>query len=89
MLTFSANDQLHILLANAKQILNVITAAYPASLFEGESSQDCQNPSSDIERLGCDWKLISVQLKARSHKKPAHSDSLLEDLINVSQQSVM
>ncbi|OBT48294.1 hypothetical protein VE00_01172 [Pseudogymnoascus sp. WSF 3629] len=83
----SANDQLHILLANAKQILNVITAAYPASLFEGESSQDCQNPSSDIERLGCDWKLISVQLKARSHKKPAHSDSLLEDLIKWSRHA--
>lgn len=84
MLTSSANDQLYILLANAKQILNVITAAYPASLFEGDSSQDCQNTSSDIERLGCDWKLISAQLEARSHKKSGHSDSLLEDLIKVS-----
>ncbi|KFY35987.1 hypothetical protein V494_05418 [Pseudogymnoascus sp. VKM F-4513 (FW-928)] len=82
----SANDQLHILLANAKQILHVVTAAFPASLFEGESSQGCQNPSSDVEKLGCDWKLINAQLEARS-KKSGNSDSLPEDLINWSRNA--
>ncbi|KFY48013.1 hypothetical protein V495_01682 [Pseudogymnoascus sp. VKM F-4514 (FW-929)] len=82
----SADDQLHILLSNAKQILNVVTAAFSVSLFEGEGPQDCQNPSSDIERLGCDWKLITAQL-AQSRKKPGHNDPLLGDLIKWSKQA--
>lgn len=82
MLTFLADDQLHILLSNAKQILNVVTAAFSVSLFEGDGPQDCQNPSSDIERLGCDWKLITAQL-GQSRKKPGHNDPLLGDLIKV------
>ncbi|KAL5351814.1 major facilitator superfamily transporter protein [Pseudogymnoascus australis] len=76
----SIDDQFHMLVSNAKQILNVVTAAYPASLFGEDSPQDCQNPSSDIERLGCDWKLITAQLENRGEIKPSHTDPLFYDI---------
>lgn len=77
-----------MLVSNAKQILNVVTAAYPASLFGEDSPQDCQNPSSDIERLGCDWKLITAQLENRGEIKPSHTDPLFYDIFTVSQPTI-
>lgn len=85
----TANDKLHLLLGNAKQIFNIVTATFAASLFENAGSQDCSNPSSDVERLGCDWRAITVQLDTRSHAKSEDHKSLLQALSKVGQFSIL
>jgi ethanolaminephosphotransferase len=85
----TANDKLHLLLGNAKQIFNIVTATFEASLFNNAGSQDCSNPSSDVERLGCDWRAITVQLDTRSHAKSEDHKSLLQALSKVGQFSIV
>ncbi|KAK0100980.1 major facilitator super transporter protein, partial [Cadophora gregata f. sp. sojae] len=55
------NDRVQILLRNARQILGVVTAAFP--LFEAASSvTDCKEPSSNIDALACQWKFVTERL---------------------------
>lgn len=46
------------MLRNAKQIMGVVTAAFPS--FEVvDSTKDCKDMSSNIDELACQWKLIT------------------------------
>ncbi|CZT05818.1 probable GPI ethanolamine phosphate transferase 3 [Rhynchosporium agropyri] len=51
------SDQVQILSRNARQILGVVTAAFPP--FKGAShSNNCKDLSEDIDQLACQWKII-------------------------------
>ncbi|KAF4634614.1 hypothetical protein G7Y89_g3507 [Cudoniella acicularis] len=52
------NDKIQILLRNAKQILKVVTAAFPS--FEGDGlSTYCDELQADVDELACKWRSIS------------------------------
>ncbi|OAQ95849.1 hypothetical protein LLEC1_00272 [Akanthomyces lecanii] len=56
----SPKDKVQILLRNARQILNIITAAFGPELFDMSSSTDpCQLERTDINELACDWRFIT------------------------------
>lgn len=56
----SPRDKIQILLRNARQILNIVTAAFGPELFDPQSSTDpCALDSSDINELACEWRVIS------------------------------
>ncbi|KAK1750710.1 GPI ethanolamine phosphate transferase 2 [Echria macrotheca] len=53
-------DQAQLLLRNAYQILDIITAASGADIFEKESSKEnCVDPNDDYKELACEWKMIA------------------------------
>ncbi|KAH9221149.1 GPI ethanolamine phosphate transferase-like protein 2 [Leptodontidium sp. 2 PMI_412] len=52
------SDQVQILLRNARQILGVVTAAFPS--FEAATpATDCRDLSSNIDQLSCQWKIVT------------------------------
>ncbi|KAJ5033462.1 uncharacterized protein L3040_008577 [Drepanopeziza brunnea f. sp. 'multigermtubi'] len=51
-------DRVQILLRNAKQILGVVTAAFPSFEYV-EPSKDCKEMSSNIDELACQWKILT------------------------------
>lgn len=54
---------MQILLRNARQILSVVTATFPS--FEGDGlSENCQESSSSVEDLACQWRRIIRGLDA-------------------------
>ncbi|OAA71885.1 Alkaline-phosphatase-like, core domain protein [Akanthomyces lecanii RCEF 1005] len=56
----SPKDKVQILLRNARQILNIVTAAFGPELFDVDSSTDpCQLERTDINELACDWRFIT------------------------------
>ena len=55
------HDKIQILCRNAKQILNVVAATFPSFESDGPSEK-CDELGSDVERLACDWKIISRTL---------------------------
>jgi ethanolaminephosphotransferase len=57
----SEKDGIQILWRNARQILNVVTAAFP-SFENGGSSTNCSDLGDDVERLACEWRIISASL---------------------------
>jgi ethanolaminephosphotransferase len=72
------------LLRNARQILNIVTATFSASIFEDHGdSLGCSSVDSDIERLGCDWRVISRQLKRLQQDAQFDAEPLLLALSKV------
>lgn len=61
ILTFAENDKVQILLRNAKQILNVVTATFPSFEAEGPSS-GCNQLQTSVEELACEWRSIVLTL---------------------------
>lgn len=59
---YLGNDRIQILLQNARQILNVVTATFPS--FEGgDNSKNCHQLSEDVDKLSCEWKALTQDLK--------------------------
>ncbi|KAK3333890.1 alkaline-phosphatase-like protein [Cercophora scortea] len=53
------NDQVQLLMRNAHQILDVITAAIGSDLFETNLSEDdCTSPETEYRELACEWQGI-------------------------------
>ncbi|KAG0648280.1 Glycosylphosphatidylinositol-anchor biosynthesis 7 [Hyphodiscus hymeniophilus] len=51
------NDRIQILLRNARQVLSIVTATFPS--FETEGPLDkCDEASSSIEELACQWRWL-------------------------------
>lgn len=56
----SPKDKVQILFRNARQILNIVTAAFGPELFNADSLIDpCQLERTDINELACDWRFIT------------------------------
>ncbi|KAG4419772.1 hypothetical protein IFR04_007082 [Cadophora malorum] len=55
------SDRVQILLRNARQILGVITAAFP-SFQVASLLNDCKDLSSNVDQLACQWRIISESL---------------------------
>ncbi|KAI1102668.1 alkaline phosphatase-like protein [Jackrogersella minutella] len=74
------HDKLQILVRNARQILEIITATYSGSLSTGRQySLDCTRPSSVGEELACEWQSLS-----RSAEKAPVADADDEWIRNAS-----
>lgn len=65
----SSKDKVQILVRNAHQILDIITAAFGAELFQPQSSTDpCTLEQTGVNELACDWRKISQRASAVSLK---------------------
>ncbi|KAH6893565.1 alkaline-phosphatase-like protein [Thelonectria olida] len=59
------NDKIQILVRNARQILNIVTAAFGDELFDLEGSTDpCALELSEVNDLACQWRRIGTQARA-------------------------
>ncbi|KAF5024635.1 hypothetical protein F66182_3399 [Fusarium sp. NRRL 66182] len=57
-----ASDQTQILVRNARQILNIVTAVFGSGLFDAQSGPDpCTLEQTDINRLACQWQKINKE----------------------------
>ncbi|OAA59355.1 Alkaline-phosphatase-like, core domain protein [Cordyceps fumosorosea ARSEF 2679] len=58
-------DKIQILVRNARQILNTVTAAFGPELFDVASTEDpCQLEPTDINELACDWRWITQRAQS-------------------------
>jgi ethanolaminephosphotransferase len=56
----TTSDQIQILVRNARQILNIVTAAFGSELFDSESSIDpCALEQTEINELACQWRKLN------------------------------
>ncbi|TEA19338.1 GPI ethanolamine phosphate transferase 2 [Colletotrichum sidae] len=62
------NDQIQLLIRNARQILNIVTATFGPDMFDLTSSAAarsfCADPRDDAQKLACHWRRINDGLKA-------------------------
>ncbi|KAL9473876.1 hypothetical protein ACSS6W_008256 [Trichoderma asperelloides] len=65
----SSSDKVQILIRNARQILNIVTAAFGGELFDTQSSVDpCVSKStSDISELACEWRKINLEASSQAN----------------------
>ncbi|PNY29776.1 GPI ethanolamine phosphate transferase 2 [Tolypocladium capitatum] len=57
-----SSDKIQILIRNARQILNIVTAAFGGELFDVRSNVDpCTLEATDISELACEWRKINQQ----------------------------
>lgn len=61
LLTSQEHDKLQILVRNARQILDIVTATYSGS--SGGKQLDCLHPGSSAEELACEWQQINKMNK--------------------------
>lgn len=55
-------DKIQILIRNARQILQIIIAAFGADLFDLQSKTDpCTLESTEIHDLACDWQKLNLR----------------------------
>lgn len=67
--SYLGSDRLHLLLENAKQILNILGATYPNQRFDAQDSSDlCDGAlDTDITQLECRWQnLLHLTARAKS-----------------------
>lgn len=57
MLTEAVTDSEQILLRNARQILNIVTATFPTFEASGPTS-NCETATSRIDKISCKWRSI-------------------------------
>ncbi|KAK1691172.1 GPI ethanolamine phosphate transferase [Colletotrichum godetiae] len=60
------NDQIQLLVRNARQILNIVTATFGSEMFDLGSTSDqktCSNPRDDAQELACEWHRVNDALK--------------------------
>ncbi|KAF6843302.1 gpi ethanolamine phosphate transferase 2 [Colletotrichum musicola] len=61
------NDQIQLLIRNARQILNIVTTTFGPSMFERQSSsaqRTCSNHQDDAQQLACQWHRVIGGLEA-------------------------
>ncbi|KAK0629855.1 hypothetical protein B0T17DRAFT_526763 [Bombardia bombarda] len=57
---WSNNDQFQLLMRNAQQMLDIITAAFGSQVLPGDSpASSCDDPQTEYEELACEWQNIS------------------------------
>jgi ethanolaminephosphotransferase len=60
-----ASDQIQVLLRNAMQILDIVTASFGHDLFDANGRSDpCAFEKTDINELACEWRKISQRANA-------------------------
>ncbi|KAF4783318.1 GPI ethanolamine phosphate transferase [Colletotrichum scovillei] len=60
------NDQIQLLVRNARQILNIVTVTFGFEMFDLGSTFDqktCSNPRDDAQELACEWHRVNDALK--------------------------
>lgn len=58
-------DRVQLLMRNAEQILNIITASFGKERFAAAAQvEDCRTLTDNIDELACDWQAIANQAKA-------------------------
>lgn len=74
----SSSDKVQILIRNARQILNIVTAAFGGELFDTQSSVDpCISKSaSDISELACEWRKINLEASSQASAKEVDKEWL-------------
>ncbi|EGR48836.1 uncharacterized protein TRIREDRAFT_61486 [Trichoderma reesei QM6a] len=64
----SSSDKVQILIRNARQILNVVTAAFGGELFDAQATVDpCASRATDVEELACEWRRISLEAASQAN----------------------
>ncbi|KAG9252784.1 alkaline-phosphatase-like protein [Emericellopsis atlantica] len=59
---FSSEDQVQILMRNARQILQIVTATFGAELFDPRSTIDpCALEGTTVNALACEWRRLDAQ----------------------------
>lgn len=62
----AGNDQIQLLVRNARQILNIVTVTFGFEMFDLGSTFDqktCSNPRDDAQELACEWHRVNDALK--------------------------
>lgn len=63
----SSSDKVQILIRNARQILNVVTAAFGSELFDAHAAVDpCASKATDVDELACEWRRISLEASSQA-----------------------
>lgn len=58
----SSSDKVQILIRNARQILNIVTAAFGPEMFDAQSNVDpCILDPTEVNELACEWRKIDQQ----------------------------
>jgi ethanolaminephosphotransferase len=75
----SSSDKVQILIRNARQILNIVTAAFGSELFDAQSSVDpCTfNSATDVSELACEWRKINSEASQQADAKEVDTEWLL------------
>lgn len=61
----TASDKVQILIRNARQILQIVTAAFGPELFVADGMADpCTLGATDVNELACEWRRINQQAKS-------------------------
>lgn len=72
-------DKKQILMRNARQILEVVTATFGFEDFESttEKSKQCDQPQSDVEELACAWReIVATDGSSSETLDPAWTDKI-------------
>ncbi|KAI1799940.1 alkaline phosphatase-like protein [Daldinia bambusicola] len=70
-------DKLQILVRNAKQILDIVTASFSGSSSVGKMPNlDCIRPGSGAEELACEWQQISQVTEKALHETNPDEDHI-------------
>jgi ethanolaminephosphotransferase len=76
----AAEDRLAILTRNAKQMLNIVTAAYPGTSFTSGPIMGCEAAATDAERLACRWRSINERLSDVARTKASRDSAFLKQI---------
>ncbi|KAK2024357.1 GPI ethanolamine phosphate transferase [Colletotrichum zoysiae] len=60
------NDQVQLLIRNARQILKVVTATFGPEMFDSTTTsarEACTGPQDDAQELACEWHRVNDALK--------------------------
>ncbi|KAK6210236.1 GPI ethanolamine phosphate transferase [Colletotrichum tabaci] len=60
------NDQIQLLVRNARQILNIVTATFGSEMFDSATTSTqkaCLSPQDDAQELACEWHRVNDALK--------------------------
>ncbi|UKZ53563.1 hypothetical protein TrVGV298_007356 [Trichoderma virens] len=66
----NSRDKVQILIRNARQILNIVTAAFGGDLFDAQAPVDpCASTSTDVDELACEWRKINSEAASQANAK--------------------
>ncbi|KAI0971133.1 alkaline-phosphatase-like protein [Xylaria arbuscula] len=75
-----SRDKLQILIRNARQILDIVTATLGGSSIESVASeQDCLHPTSSAAELVCEWRKIG-EVAEQAASGSVHDERLILDI---------
>ncbi|KAF4120292.1 ethanolamine phosphate transferase 2 subunit G [Geosmithia morbida] len=72
----ATHDRVQILFRNARQILQIVTAAFGSDMFTtGASTTDpCAAGGTDVDELACEWRKINQQVSSVAKAKNLDKD---------------